>query len=417
MSRILQILLVSLAAAFALSRPAYAQSTSGTASPPSAAETSDDPAANARIHAGPLGLTPTFALRDVGVTSNVYNSPDNPQQDFTAAFGPGVLAWLTTGVVRVSTATSTGWNYFQKNTKQRSFDFSESDRVDLRLLHVVPHVGASYNRTRQRPNLEIDERVLQKLTSLDGGASLVLGTRLSFDVDYKRSRVDFNQGEFGDPGLAAALNRRSVETDVSARVALTPLTTFTTAVVASRDRFDFSPLRNSNSLSIAPGIEFKPLALLSGSASLGFRRFNALAGGVTDYAGLIGAVSLRFTASDQLRVVTTFNRDIDYSFDDVTPYYVATTGGVEVTQAIGGAWDLQGRFQVGSLAYRGDVLAQALGTSRRTDHYRAVGAGPGRHLTDNVRIGLNVDYATRTSTLDEHSYSGYRIGGSLTYGF
>jgi hypothetical protein len=404
-----------------LSSQARAQSSTTTSTPPAGATTVSDvdggPETTARIHAGPLGITPTFSLHDVGVNSNVFNTPDNPQQDFTAAFGPGAMAWLRAGVVHLSTNTTTGWNYFQKNTKQRSFDFSETDRVDVSLVHVVPHVGGTYNRTRQRPNLEIDERVQQKNTSIDAGVSLLIGSRTTVDVDYLRARTALDQGDFGDVLLAGALNRRSASTVVSARVVLTPLTTFLTSVSTTRDRFDLSPLRNSNSVRVEPGLEFKPLALVSGTAKLGIRRFEALAPGVPNYSGLVGAVSLMFTASDVTRVTTTFNRDIDYSFDDLTPYFISTTAGAELTQSIGGNFDLQGRFGFGTLAYRGDELVLAALAAARIDHYRSVGGGIGRHVSDNVRIGINVDYGTRTSSFADRSYSGYRIGGSLTYGY
>ena len=54
----------------------------------------EDPSVLASMRFGPLALTPTIAIRDVGVDTNVLGLPEwNPE--FTMSFVPGVRAWLT----------------------------------------------------------------------------------------------------------------------------------------------------------------------------------------------------------------------------------------------------------------------------------------------------------------------------------
>ena len=43
----------------------------------------EDPVATARVHLGPLALTPHMALMNVGVDNNVFNETVAPKRDFT----------------------------------------------------------------------------------------------------------------------------------------------------------------------------------------------------------------------------------------------------------------------------------------------------------------------------------------------
>jgi hypothetical protein len=51
------------------------------------------------------------------------------------------------------------------------------------------------------------------------------------------------------------------------------------------------------------------------------------------------------------------------------------------------------------------------------DEVRLVGAGFGYRVGDGSRVGINVDYATRTSPAPDREYARRRVYGTLTYGF
>src|SRR5687767_8316148 len=57
----------------------------------------DDPRAQARIHVGPLYVTPGLQLREVGVDTNVFNTNADPKSDFTFTVGPNADVWLPFG--------------------------------------------------------------------------------------------------------------------------------------------------------------------------------------------------------------------------------------------------------------------------------------------------------------------------------
>jgi hypothetical protein len=382
-------------------------------------DVADNPAANAAVHLGPLALTPRIAVRNVGFDTNVLNAAGEPQPDFTATFVPGVDSWLTVSRARVTSKTDVGWVYFHTMSDQSSFEFNEQARLDILLTRIVPHVAGGYERTRQRPNLEIDERALRTVTSGLAGINLHFGARTRIDVDGGRKTYRFDKTHIQDAALALALNRTEDTVTATFRLTLTPLTTLVVKTEDEHDRFEFSPLRNSNSVLIEPGFEFKPFALLSGRASVGYRQFDALGPGVPDYSGPVAAVDLSYTMRETTRFAVNFSRDVEYSYEPTSPYYIETGGLVSITQALGTNWDLVGRAGRTTLAYRAitELGTLAPGIFSRRDTVTTYGLGGGRRVGSKLRIGLDADRTTRTSVLVGRNYTGFRVGGSATYGF
>jgi hypothetical protein len=385
-----------------------------------AQDIAQDPGANAAIHLGPVGVTPRLALRNVGIDSNVLNASGSPQRDFTATFAPGADLWLSIGRARLSSRTDIGWIYFRELADQRSFEVNQQERLDLVLARFVPHVAGGYLRTRQRPNLEIDARALRTTTSGDGGVLFRLGPKLSLDtaIAYR----DFAYAEeqaIENIRLATALNHTEQEVTGTVRYSVTPLTTFVVLFTDEHDRFQYSPLRDSNSTRIAPGFEFKPFALISGKASVGYRKFDALNSSVPDYSGLVAAVDVTYTARDATRFAFAFNRDVEYSFELTSPYYVSNGGGITLTQAIGTSWDLIGRVTRTTLSYQAvaGLAGEGLEIASRNDRVFTYGGGLGCRTAANLHFGVDADWTERSSLVAGRGYTGFRLGGSVTYGF
>lgn len=377
------------------------------------AQLSQDGTDSARFRFGPLALTPRLAIQDLGVDTNVFNSSSDPVRDATATIAPGVDAWLRFSRVLVTSKTTSDWIYYQKAGSQRSFNIIEDWRIDIDLLRATPRITGLYLRTRQRLNDEVDARVQQKHVTGGVGVTIPAGSRLAFDLDARRTRYDFSQGAYGDPTLAEALNRDTDRATVEGRVELTPLTSISVKAESIRDRFVFSPARDSDSIRVMPGVTFQPFAVISGSAFVGYRRFDTLSPAVPDFSGVVASVELRYVVLDVFRIVGQVKRDLDYSLDLNEPFFVSTSVGAEVLQAIGLNWDIVGRVRRGALAYQ----EAAPGQPGRTDRMYLVGTGVGRRLGQDLRIGFDVDYVKRTSALQSRTFEGLRFGGSLTYGY
>jgi hypothetical protein len=369
----------------------------------------------AKFRWGPLGVTPRISVTQVGVDTNVLNSAGEPVRDFTATVSPGVENVLRLGRAELTLRTFLNWTYFRESADQRSVGFSEEARVDVLLNRVSPHVSAAYASTRQRPNLEIDARVRQKQRQFRGGSVVRLGSRTSLDLAVNYSEVDFGDEQSGDAQLAHALNRESRVASIFFRMALTPLTTFVVQTTGLQDRFRTSVQRDSNSLLIMPGFEFKPLALISGRAFVGYRLLDVRDKRAPDFSGLAASADVRYVMREMTQFGVALTRDVDYSIGASEPYSVVTGGTVSVTQAIGIDWYVAARAGRTEVRYR-SLLEGPAGGAERLERGSAYGAGIGRRLGTDFRVGVDVDYVDRRSDISGRNYDGLRVGGSIAYG-
>jgi len=229
--------------------------------------------------------------------------------------------------------------------------------------------------------------------------------------------VDFDDLQFRDVSLDAALSRRETETSLTARYLATPLTTVVVEVAARKDRFLRAPVRNADTQAVTGGLVFKPLALISGTATVGIRRFAPLTSDLPEFQGLIADVDLTYVMRDLTRWAVGVTRDVDYSYETTDPYFVSTGITASVTQALGGGWDVVARVARTTLDYQALAIPDAAELAARRDRVNLVGGGLGRRLGTNVRVGLDVNKAVRRSTRSGRGYQGVRVGGSVTYGF
>ena len=87
-------------------------------------------------------------------------------------------------------------------------------------------------------------------------------------------------------------------------------------------------------------------------------------------------------------------RDVDYSVEDVQPYFLLNAGTVTLTERIGGPFDVQGidRPRGAQLPRANRLPATSGGASDTTN---TVGGGIGYRLGETARIGINVEFTRR----------------------
>jgi hypothetical protein len=285
------------------------------------------------------------------------------------------------------------------------------------LNRLIVEMSPDYLNTRERPGFEIDARSQR---SEYGGKALVEVRALSktfLGVTGSWKKVDYDKAAvFLNSQLQFELNRTISTGAVSLRHQLTPLTAMTLSVSQEQDRFEFSPLRDSNSTGVAGGVSFDPHALIRGTATFGYRNFHPLSPGLPDYKGATAGGDLSYTLLGMTRFGVQFRRDVSYSYDVNQPYYLETGFSASAAQQIFGPVDVVGRLGRLRLAYT-DRGGAAVAVSNRVDHVQSYGVGVGYHFGRDVRLGFNVDQQHRTSDVALRQYDGLRYGTSVTYGF
>jgi hypothetical protein len=157
------------------------------------------------------------------------------------------------------------------------------------------------------------------------------------------------------------------------------------------------------------------MALLKGSASFGYTRFEPDDPNLPGYKGTTGDLDLSYTFAGFTKIAATATRAVNYSYDITQPYYILTGVTLGAAQQIFGPVDVVGTISAQKLAYqdRAGVVVQVV---NRTDHVRTYGGGLGIHLGKDLRLGFNVSKSTRTSQVVVREFEGLHYGVALTYG-
>ena len=385
---------------------------------PAAAWSQTTTATAEAIQLGPLGLTPTLSLTNIGVDNNVFRDETGPRSDFTATLSPGLGSSIQVGPMLVTGKTTVAWNYFQKAANQRSFDVSQDAKFTFLFSRLVPYFGGSYVTTRQRVNLEIDERVRRVTPIVLAGTTVVFSPLFALTLEGTQSKPEFSDRSFGDPLLAQQLNRRTRVARAEATIQATPITAVIVRGEWQDDVFSGSSLRNSQSEALSAGLSFSPSSLISGSGRVGFRRFEPADPSVPPVRLAIANANLSYVWGEMTKVAVSVARDVDFSYRETAPYFIGTQASLELTQVIGASWDVVARYGRNWVEYSGfrvtGLPSEALGPTERTFIY---GVGVGHHLASGIRIGFNADKQFRLSGVDGRNYDGFRAGGSVTYGF
>lgn len=374
-----------------------------------------DPSDLARFRFGPLRFTPSLVVSNLGTDDNVFNESENQRKDTTAAVGPATDLWLRLGRARLSGKTSGQYLYFKEYKNQRSWNTRNEARLELPAGRFKPFIGGAYTNTRDRPGYEIDARARLRNQSVSAGMDIRVSGKTTLMLGGMQSRLSYDQNEtFLGVALANALDRQTRTEQLQLRYGMTPLTTFVTKADAIQDRFSVDTRRNADGIQVLSGFEFKPFALISGSALVGFKHFNVLDDSIPDFDGIVASVNARYViraTQFDVRVA----RDITFSYEFARPYYALTDVGLTVTQRITRVWDVVGRGGRQTLAYR-IVNGTNISVADSVDDGIQYGGGIGYRVGETVRLGVDVAAYKRRSKFEGRSYDGLRIGASIAYG-
>lgn len=289
------------------------------------AQESDDPSQNARIRFGPLRLTPGIALTNLGVDSNVFNEIDDPKRDFTGTVSPQLNAWLRAGRSRTSVSSRADLVYFHRYASERSIDGGVEARVEVPGNRLTPWLTAGASSGRQRVGYEIDLRSRRIANNLGLGVTVRVGPKTGIAFSGSRGRYRFDGDAFFlGSSLEQSLNRTTESIALQYLQSLTVLTTFVAESDATRDRFEFSQARNSDSVRVRAGFDLNQRALVAGRVRFGYRKFDAVGGGAPSYIGFVAAVEASTTVAGRTSVSFRGERDVNYSAESLYPYYLLT---------------------------------------------------------------------------------------------
>jgi hypothetical protein len=345
----------------------------------------------------------------------VFNESEDPEGDFTASAGAKVDVGLRLPRFQGLFTSSYEYLHFQSAETERSSNRGIEGRGDVLLGRFKPYVAAGISNSHDRPTSEIDARAERRQSHAEIGLRAAVFSRTFLNLAYRRTSVEYAEDEiFRGVSLAESLNGAGGTLRAGADMELTPLTTVSLNGERAQDRFDLSPERDANSYRLGVTASLHPLALISGRATVGLRAFRPLNAQIPDYTGLTAAIAVGYSLTDDTRLNLSVDRDLRYSFEQVTPYYVSTGARATLTKQLIGNFDAQLFGGAERIAYEARLDAAA---AADTDTVRGFGAGIGYGLGDGSRFAVNFEHTTRSSPAADREYARGRIYTTLTYGF
>ena len=373
------------------------------------AQTVEDVRSQATVRTGPLYLRPSFRLERLGMETNVFSHPE-PQRDFVVSVAPRVEAWLPfQRRALVSTTFTAGADWYAEHAGERSFNPEVRSRIDLPWRRVSLSAGGGWLRTRRRPDFEIDVRSNRFARDIHAGAAVQVLSRVWLDVEARQRVTGFAadailEGTY----LSETLNRRARSAVASLRWRRTALTTLVLASELRAVRFFRSPERDNDNVIVTAGAEFHPRALVSGSGRIGVRQFRALGTAVEDISRIVAEADLSYRIGGSTAATFTAERDISYSFERASPFFVVNRYGLRMTRILGGRSDVSGRVTRGLYDY------QTAGRGRDV-RWNVIGE-VGYRLNPATRAGFQAGWVKADSTTRaRRRYHGVVLGFVFDY--
>ncbi len=383
-------------------------------------QTIDEIRENYALSFGPVHVDPVFRVKELGVDTNVFNEYGDGRSDFTFTISPkadGVLPFARRGMLKATLGADLV--YFANYTSERSVDPLAIVRGEFYTRRVTLFLEEAYVNTRERPSHAIDVRARRAENNFSTGAAGRVGSEFTVEAALRHSttRFDGDAVDFGQ-SLAEALNYDSTAFRVIGRYEHSVLTTIGLLVETQTDRFPEAPERDSDSFRVMPGVEFRPRALVTGSAWIGYRNFVPKNPALPLQRGLVSQLALSYTLLDATTFGVTYNRDFRYSYEVLTPYFVDNNIGIFVRRAVGASFDViaeVNRFRYDYQAIT-DVAADIAGPFGRVDTIRNFGLNFGYRPKRQSRIGLGLSHWSRESTgIFLRNYDDLRLGLTMTY--
>lgn len=372
----------------------------------------------APIHLGPLAVAPAVRLWNMGHDDNVFNQSEaeRPVGDVMATASPAVEAWVRTPRVRISGKGVYDFFYYRELKDLRMIDTDTSARVELVLNRIMPYVEGSLVNSGHQNGYEIDIFARRHDEGAHAGVEVRLTPKTAFGAYAGKSHSSYDQNSiFNNTDLSVALNHDGTVEGLGARYSLTPLTTLSLFVEQQQDRFQFSADRNSDSLRVLPSVEFKPRALISGRATVGYRKVTFFDSTIPEFKGIVASVNLSYHMRPNTDIGVGVQRDLDYSYIDLQHDYVSTGFFFTATQRFLHSWDARGSIGRYRLGYRQRIVG--LGDALPSETNLSLGAEVGYQIRHS-RLAFNVDHYQRDSDLAvSRGYERLRVASSISYVF
>jgi len=370
-----------------------------------------------QMRLGVVSFTPTLQLRNVGFDNNVFDRTGTERQfrDFTATIDPGIDTRFTTPRLDALVSSVVQLVYYHTYATERAVNPMAGGNADYRLSSALSLYGrGGIGYTKERTGFEIDNRPRRLTQSAVAGAEF--GERkivLDLHAAYADESYD-PDALFQGVNLSKTMNRTDRGVGGGVRYRLTPYTSLTSQLDATAIRFEFSPVRNTNSYLGMLGVEFHPRAIISGTAGIGYRVLSPDSTITPRFSGFTPRVGLTYTLRDMLTVSAGAQRDVEFSAFSDRPYFFYRLYEGSIRQAMFHQLDIGASLQYTTLDYQRFGIDGILTEPLPSEVVRMSTVSLGVPILRKARAAWYVQQWERVST--ERPYRTVRVGFEISVG-
>jgi hypothetical protein len=305
-----------------------------------------------------LSLTPAVVFVTGHDTNLTRTTEANPGYEYYIV--PQVEGWLGRGRTRMNFASAVEYQYNDTFDSGiwNNFNFAQLDAGAGRVtFQVIASRRDHYAPPSDFTGFELGLKSRRVESVLDGNVLIGTGGRWVFGVQSRNRRLRYDADQqYQDVSLQDNLNRDTIGLGGSAAAAITTLTSILTTVEFTRERFLHAPERDGNGLRVVSGLQFQPLALLTGRGQIGYLQYNTSATG-DSYGGPTFDLGVRYDRGGALLDVSG-GRMVDFSFDPSSGFYVTTGLDAYGSVRLARAWEVFGRWSRRHLSPQGPIAEE-----------------------------------------------------------
>lgn len=391
---------------------------------------------------GVLEFKPLFNIKNIGRDSNVFLDADtrDPQSDITATFAPsarGLVHFGDQGFLSFGGAADYVWFHQFGNLTHLNYSGFVRGNLNLRALRLFAAVD--YQKKKERPNNEIDQRPVRSDAQERAGIGYEASSKTAIDLIVGTEQIRYRDPDFvfrpygtrhrtpdrrcqhpdskgGCPSfdLQDLLGRREVLTTLR----LTHRAFGRTRLIldAEKRRHDFSsgvPEPDSHGRfpvvgSVRDADEHRALAGFE--VEVGGTLWGEMRAGITNLRpdvltrqatrSTVGKAEINWRLGSRLLMTTGFDRDINFSSYGSNLYYNEDHVELQCILYLNRVLGLEGAFDGYRLLYPvvGKPVAP-LFDEKRQDEIRKIGGGLRFRLANKTAATLKVERRRRTSNI------------------
>ncbi len=274
---------------------------------------------------GPFQAFASFAIRRLGYGDNIYFE-DRPVRDFTATLVPSLTVYLPIRRKAIFyVRESPEYTFFLRETRMREFTNGYGGGAKVLLFNRFVLSGDYQFQSRiEAVSVELGRPTRDTLIRTSAGLYYETARRTSIGLTGSIDKMSYEDvsAEGGQIALSSLLDRTERNAALEVYYRIWSEAFWFVKAGATDYRFAASAgSRDATSVQATTGIRFPLLGRVSGTLSVGYKKFDPKAAGRASYAGLVADSEIE-ARTGRFALRAGFGRDLRFSYYDDAFYYI-----------------------------------------------------------------------------------------------